>query len=523
MISTIRALRTRLFLGAAGAVALVVLGIGLLGCAADDKEKGSQEEGGRGSCPMYGGTIQRNMVNTTDKNIPDTWNVGEEKKDWKNVKWVIDLGSKAYGGPVIAGGKIFIGTNNDNPRDPKIRGDKGVMMCFRESDGKFLWQAVHDKLGNEDRDNPKQGVASTPAVDGNRLYYVSNRCELVCADVEGDPKTGKAKFIWTLDMRKALKVNPCYLANCSPLVIGDLVFILTSHGVDIKTHELDNPDAPSFLAVNKTTGEVAWKDSSPGKNIMEGQWSNPVAAEVKGVMQVVFPGGDGWLYSFEAKTGKLLWKFNCNPKASEFKPGGAGDRNYIVATPVIYEDKLYIGVGQDPTAGPAVGHLWCVDITKAPKNKDKDLSPVNDNFDPKAEVNKDSGLVWHRGGPIKPKPAKGREIAFSRTISTVAIHDGLVYASDVEGYLQCLDANTGELYWEHDLKGVVWASPYYVDGKVFLGNEGADMFIFKAGKAKKVLPKISMSGEILVPAVAVDGVLYVNTGSQLVAIVPDKK
>ena len=101
-------------------------------------------------------------------------------------------------GPVIAGGKIFVGTNNERPRDPSIKGDKGILMCFRESDGKFLWQAVHDKLPNaDDNDLAKQGVGSTPAVDGNRVYYVSNRCELVCADVDGDQaKRARPRSCW---------------------------------------------------------------------------------------------------------------------------------------------------------------------------------------------------------------------------------------------------------------------------------------------------------------------------------------
>ena len=133
----------------------------------------------QGSWPMYGGTNQRNMANTTDKNIPESWNVGEEKKDWKNIKWAIDLGTESYGGPVIAGGKIYIGTNNGKPRDPKVEGDKGVLMCFRESDGKFLWQIVHDKLDDPNEyDNPMTGIVSAPVVEGDRLYYVSNRCEV---------------------------------------------------------------------------------------------------------------------------------------------------------------------------------------------------------------------------------------------------------------------------------------------------------------------------------------------------------
>ena len=71
-------------------------------------------------------------------------------------------------------------------RDPKITGDKGVLMAFRESDGEFLWQMVHDKLAaGRVNDWPYQGVASSPLVEGDRVYYVSNRAELVCLDTQG--------------------------------------------------------------------------------------------------------------------------------------------------------------------------------------------------------------------------------------------------------------------------------------------------------------------------------------------------
>src|SRR5579864_5392928 len=125
MNSTRRISSSRLRLLAA-AMPLLALGFALVGCSAAD-DKGTAKQG---SWPMYGGTNQRNMANTTDKNIPESWAVGEDKKDWKNIKWAIDLGSESYGGPVIAGGKIYVGTNNGKPRDPKITGDKGVLMCF---------------------------------------------------------------------------------------------------------------------------------------------------------------------------------------------------------------------------------------------------------------------------------------------------------------------------------------------------------------------------------------------------------
>src|SRR6266542_6049899 len=90
----------------------------------------SASDPGGGDWPMWGGTPDRNMVSNM-KGLPITWDV----KTKKNVKWVAALGSQAYGNVVVAGGMVFIGTNNEGLRNPKVTGDKGVLMAFRESDG----------------------------------------------------------------------------------------------------------------------------------------------------------------------------------------------------------------------------------------------------------------------------------------------------------------------------------------------------------------------------------------------------
>lgn len=483
--------------------------------------------------PMYGGTVQRNMVNKTERNIPAEWDV----KKKTNVKWVAGLGSQAYGNPVVAGGKVFLGTNNDgmkNPRDttkPSAAGgksqplDKGVIMCFRESDGKFLWQAIHDKLeAGRVNDWPLQGICSSPFVEGNRLYYVSNRCELVCADTEGfaDGNQGvqdekykdptDADIIWRLDMIGELGVFPHNLAVCSPIVVGDLVFVVTGNGHDESHENIPAPNAPSFVAVDKKTGKVAWKDSSPGEKILHGQWSNPCYAEINGQAQVIFPGGDGWLRAFDPKTGKILWKFDCNPKSAKYVLGGRGTRNEIIATPIVADNLVYIGVGQDPEHGEGVGHLWCIDPSKA-KGENVDLSPVKDNFNPQDPVNKNSGLVWHHGG----LDSKG-EMIFRRTMSSCAVVDGLCYTANLSGFLECLDSKTGKPYWQHDMVSAIWGSPYYVDGKIYIGTDEGDVWVYQHGKEKKLLGKHEMDGPVLSTPIAVNGTLYVMTRSNLFAI-----
>jgi len=552
------------------ALATVIVFAGLLIAIGLNNKVGREEEKDKSSpsgptepWPLFGGSLSRNMVNLKEKNICDKWTIDKEDPEKnKNVLWVQTLGSKAYGGPTIGDGKIFIGTNNDGPRDPDISGDKGIIMCFEQKTGKFLWQSVHDKLAaGLVNDWPQEGICSAPFVEGKRIYYVSNRCELICATTDG-LKAGNegvkdekyhtdhdADIVWRLDMIAKLGVFPHNLATCSPLVAGDTVFVITSNGVDEGHLNVPKPEAPSFIAVDKKTGAVKWHSNLPsagiepfkssgsgsgdeslfkrladsGKLIMHGQWSNPVYAEPKGGKpQVVFPGGNGWLYSFNPANGDLIWKFDCNPKSAKYELGNRGTRNDFVSTPVIYNDKLYIGVGQDPEHESGVGHFWCINITKEPKNKDKDLSPVDDDFDPKSSKNKDSGLVWHYGG-VRKDPAEGEsEYYFGRTLSTAAVHDGLCYVAELDGYLHCFDADTGKQYWEHRLDGFTWSSPYWVDGKIYMGNDAKQIVIFAHGKEKKILNTIKMREYVRATPVAVDGVLYVMTETKLYAIKESK-
>src|SRR5262249_4558392 len=300
--------------------------------------------------------------------------------------------------------------------------------------------------------------------------------------------------------------------------------IITGNGWDVysRPKKFPAPKAPSFIAVNKKDGAVLWKSDLPGENIMEGQWSNPVYAAPGGKPQIIFPAGDGWLYALDPKTGDLVWKFFCNPKSSVFDRDDKRKttRSYFVATPVVYDDKVYIGVGNNPEDGPGIGHFFCVDVTKK-----GNVSAAGDNFDPKAKENKDSALVWHFGGEVMPKPdptTGQREIVFGRTLSTACVHDGVVYLAEFDGFIHCLDAKTGEKYWTQDLKSETWSSPYYVDGKVLMGTIDGELWVFEHGKKKKELAKVELGPPIRTTPVVHAGVLYIQTDTNLYALAPKK-
>ena len=89
---------------------------------------------------------------------------------------------------------VFVGTNNEGMRDPKQTGDRGVLMAFREADGEFLWQSTHEKLAaGRVNDWPYQGVASSPLVEGDRVYYVSNRARARVRRHAGLPRRGERR------------------------------------------------------------------------------------------------------------------------------------------------------------------------------------------------------------------------------------------------------------------------------------------------------------------------------------------
>ena len=103
-------------------------------------------------------------------------------------------------------------------------------------------------------------------------------------------------------------------------------------------------------------------------------------------------------------------------------------------------------------------------------------------------------------------------------MSTVAVHDGLVYAAELDGYLHCLDAQTGKQYWVHDLGSGTWASPLYVAGKVLMSVDDGSVLIFKAGKQDNDPIKIDMGSSMKGPPIAANGMLFVNNGVRLYAI-----
>ncbi|WP_425395996.1 PQQ-binding-like beta-propeller repeat protein [Aeoliella sp.] len=525
---------------------------------------------------QWGGDPARNNV-PVGKNIPTEWEVGEfdpETGEWdsstaKNIKWVARLGSQTYGNAVVSGDQVYVGTNNGAgwleryPEDV----DLGVLLAFDRETGKLRWQHSSEKLKTgRVHDWPEQGICCAPYVEGNRLWFVTSRGEVRCLDTEGfydgendGPYTdepveaeNEADVVWVLNFMAApYYVSQHNMCSCSITGVGDVLFVNTSNGLDESHINLPSPEAPSFMAVDKNTGEVLWTDNSPATNILHGQWSSPTYGVINGQEQAIFGGGDGWVYSFDPKgdgngNPKLLWKFDANPKESEWILGGRGTRNNIIATPVIYEGMVYVAVGQDPEHQEGIGHLWCID-----PNKRGNVSPelAFNSADPEKEIShkRIKAVVKDEGDFVRPNPNSAAvwhyseqdsngdgeidyEETMHRSCGTVAIKDDILYIADFSGLFHCLNAKTGERYWVYDMLAQAWGSPLIVEDKVYIGDEDGQVAIFRHSSDPNVAMKddggemipyfgeIEMNNSVYSTPIVANNILYISNRTHLFAI-----
>jgi len=447
----------------------------------------------------------------------------------ENILWERKLGTRQYTIPTFHRGKIYIGINDQGLEDDRVKSTRGgLVLCLDQKTGKTVWQLPIPRFYNAK--NPPHffnhlncGVCSSPVIEGKHAYLISGRGEVLCLDIEGQANGNDGIFkeelsymgaqssstlratdgdiIWRYNMVTESSVYPHDCCGSTVLILGDLLFACTSNGVQRDHKTVTNPLAPSLIVLDRRTGRLIAQDGEEiGKRMLHGQWSTPIRAEVDGKVRVVFGAGDGVLYAFEPpdprpKDGKVqilkkLWASDCNPPEYRERNGKripyATRQNKnplgpseVIATPVLYRNRIYVAIGQDPMHGPGQGMLSCIDAATGNK-------------------------VWS-------------STLVKRSLSTVSIHEGLLYIPDYSRNLHCFDADTGERIWVRELDSGVWCSSTLVaDGKIYVSTENKKFWILKAGRKGEVISQTRLKQMAITP-VAADGVLYIPNQRSLIA------
>jgi outer membrane protein assembly factor BamB len=472
---------------------------------------------------QWGERFSRNMV-SAETGLPATF----DPETGANVKWKVSLGTSTYSTPVVADGRLFIGTNNERPRDPRVRGDRGVLLCLDERDGRFLWQFSTPRRGPTNYwDWPRIGICSSVTLEGDRAYVVANRGEAVCFDVRGmadgnggpfdaegalmarpgdpplEPGKADADVLWLTDLTKEAGVRQHDGAHGVFVIHGDYLYVNTSNGLNDRHNAIGNPKAPSLVVLDKATGRIVAREREGiSTRIFHSTWGSPSLGEVGGRPLVFFGGGDGVVYAFEPYPGggaeakepaalKLVWRCDCDPDAPKenihrYIRNRKVSPSNIKSVPVFHGDRIYVTYGGDVWWGKNEAWLKCIDATKA------------------GDVTR-SGVLWTY--PLR-----------QHCMSTPAVHDGLVYAADCGHTIHCVDAETGKAVWTHDAEGGMWASPMVADGKVYIGTRRGLLWILAAGRRKQVLASVRLDGPVNATVTAANGVLYIASMKTLYAV-----
>jgi outer membrane protein assembly factor BamB len=291
-------------------------------------------------------------------------------------------------------------------------------------------------------------------------------------------------------------------AHSAILLDGPYLYLNTGNGVDNTHAVIRRPDAPTLIALDKTTGRVVAVDKERiGPHIFHATWSSPAMAAVNGNPLLFLGGPDGVVYAFNpldkaaipptVQHFERVWRFDCDPGApkeniSSYLRNRQVSPSNIKSSVVFYKDRIYVTGGGDIWWGKEEAWLKCIDATQT--------------------------------GDVTETAERWTYPLQMHTCATPAISDGLVFVTDSGKLVHCVDAETGQPYWTHEMKRDLWGSVLAADGKVYVGSRGGDFVILAADKTKKVLATLELDAEIASTPVAANGVLYINTLKTLYAV-----
>ncbi|MFO0868256.1 MAG: PQQ-binding-like beta-propeller repeat protein [Pirellulales bacterium] len=374
-----------------------------------------------------------------------------------NVAWRLPLPGPAGATPVVWGDRIFL---------TSAAGRDLVLMCI-STEGKELWRRQIGSGNQEVRGDEGNSASPSPCTDGQFVWSFLGNGALACHTVDGEP-------VWNLDVPSRYgKLNIAFGLTSSPVLDGDRLYLQLIHGDG-------NPATREALvvALDKKTGREIWQQARPSdaRAECEHSYASPVLYRDEQRSLLLTHGAD-YVVAHDPDSGRELWRCgDLNPK------GKYNDTLRFVASPAVAPGVIVVPSAKN-------GPVFCLrpdlkgDVTESP-----------------------DAFFWKRpqGTPDVPSPL---------------IHDGLVYLCRENGNLVCVDARTGEQFYEQRTEPDRHrASPVWADGKLYLTARRGVVTVVKAGRKFEILSSNALNEEMSASPAIAHGRIYLRTFGALYAI-----
>ncbi|MAV35212.1 MAG: serine/threonine protein kinase [Planctomycetaceae bacterium] len=336
----------------------------------------------------------------------------------QNVVWKQRIPGEGWSSPVIHKGRIILTAAVPVPGSEKdyslqmltLDATSGAIAAnvevFRQ-DGKTA-PAIHTKNGHS---------SPTPLVEGDLIYLHWGHQGTACVQSDGTIRWRNRK----------LDYPPVHGSGGSPVVVGNRLIFSCDGGSD-----------PFVAALDKNTGDVAWRVDRKTDASSKFSFSTPLAIPVGGKTQVISP-GSGAVCAYDPEDGREIWRVDY------------GEGYSVIPRPVFAHGLVYVCTGYGTPHLLAIRPDGNGDVTK-------------------------THVSWEQ------------RRAVPHTSSPLVVGDDVYMVSD-NGVASCLDAKTGKQHWQQRLSGGggYSASLLYGDRKIYFQSETGVGNVIRASRQFELL------------------------------------
>ena len=368
--------------------------------------------------------------------------------DNTNIDWKTPIHDRGWSSPVIWNDQIWMTTATKD-------GNKMYAICVNKLSGKIEHDIhVFDVKSPQAITNENTYASPTPVVEEGRVYVHFGTYGTACIS------TKDGQILWKrrdLNCDHEIGAGPA----SSPFIYNNFLIF-----------NVDGRDVQYVIALNKETGETAWKtnrsvDFSDVQVNQRKAYGTPFIIPRGNTNQMVSIGAKG-VYSYDPENGKELWK--------------AEHRGWSIAPrPVYGEGLVFTMIDRDRP------EMWAIK-----PNGSGDITETH--------------IEWKETKRMPPR-------------ASPIIIKGLLFVVDRNGYISCIEAKTGKSIWQKRMKGRFSASPILANNLIYFFNEDTVCTIIKPTRELVIVAENKLSSDKLMATPAFDeNSIYIRTENNLYRI-----
>ena len=359
--------------------------------------------------------------------------------------WKVNGIGEGYSSITIADGLMYTSGKSDN---------QTFVYAF-DLNGKPVWKKPNGAAWDVKVSwaSSYNGPRSTPTYDNGIIYHLSEAGRLSAYK----SKTGE--LIWARELTKDFQAEiPMYGFSESVLIDGNNLYVRPAGKI---AHQ---------VCLNKMTGETIWANNEIPGSI---GYNSLIIKDFGGFRQLIGASSNCY-YSVDAKTGKLLWKYDYENTHSLNCVDAIAFNEYVFITTV---GKGCTLLKMKPLGGKlSVETVWQND-------------QVMDNYH--GGILLHNGYVFGAGNATRSwfciEFLTGKVMWKTPGLGSLTFADGMVYLYDENGKVKLVKASadgmqkTGEFKVPSSGKGPYWAHPVVCGGRLYLRHND-EIFAYDISK-----------------------------------------